>query len=357
MSRLPVEQAPVAKILVVDAESSKQRLDVWLAKTLVATSRSSIRKLIDCGAVFVNGRPGLPRTLVQEGDEISIVPVVSAQAPSQSDEGSRGSLPAVDVLFEDDYLVIINKPSGIAVHPGGDASSLTMVDWLIHRCPEIGAARGEFPDPERPGVVHRLDKDTTGSLVLAKTAAAHLHLAEQFRSKSNLREYLALLDGVPPWQRLTYASYISRHPTNRLQIISYSEQEAARIVSSNPRRSLRFAQSHFVVEQVFGHRLALARVTLATGRTHQIRVHAKALGFPVWGDPVYNRPKALSRVFPPEVRSLVEKASRQMLHAERLSIVHPVNGEVVEVRAPLPGDFGAILQALAPFGSPLFSKV
>jgi 23S rRNA pseudouridine1911/1915/1917 synthase len=336
-----------AKNFIVPPNTPSARLDVWLAQMLPAFSRSYLAKLIKSGLILLNGKPSQGKMLVAPGDRVAVYP-----APQRTNIAATSSLVVapIAVLYEDDDLLVINKPAGISVHPGaGDGAKATVVDWLLQHCPQLAADASGFPDASRPGVVHRLDKDTSGSLLLAKSPAIHGELAGQFRIKSNRREYLALLDGVPPWQQLSYASYLARHPNQRLKITSYSQEEGEEILAADPGRRLRFAQSHFAVEAIYAHRLALARVTLATGRTHQIRVQSKALGFPLWGDPQYHSPHRLPQVFAPEVRRLLEGIKRQMLHAERLHFVHPRTKEEHDIRAPLPKDFAAVVQALAPY--------
>ncbi len=326
--------------------TTPQRLDVWLAGKLPESSRSFVRRQIDQGLVLLNNRRVPAKTLVYAGDTVTLLSE-NEQGPGGSPEtGRHGTFPPIPVLYEDEDLLVINKPAGIAVHPGGESRALTVVDWLLAHCPALAKIRGSFPESERPGIVHRLDKDTSGSLVLAKTLEVYQHLGEQFRHKSNLRQYLALLDGVPPWFDHKISSYLGRNPRKRQQFASYSAQEAQELHKRAGGGSLRLAESLFVRERMFGHRLVLARVTLSSGRTHQIRVHSKALGFPIWGDPLYNHPKALPQIFAPDLRRMLEGISRQLLHAERLSLVHPRSKELLDFRAELPADFAAVLAGL-----------
>lgn len=337
------------KILTVEENINPLRIDRWLANQLPELSRNSIKKLIDAGKVLRNQQTCQGKTLVHPGDTISIA-LAPSRPPLTRSPQRLLKFPSIAVLFEDKDIIVIDKPAGISVHPGAGTPGPTVVDWLVQHYPALlQAETGAFPDKNRPGIVHRLDKDTSGALVMAKTPEALNKLAEQFRSKSNRREYVALLDGVPSWQQLTFKSYLARHPQHRVQFTSYTEEEAKALQKQGQGSGLRYAESHLVIEQVYGHRFALARVSLATGRTHQIRVHCKAAGFPLWGDPLYNRAKDLPQIFPQPLRVYLQGISRQLLHAERLGFIHPRTKEAMDFRAPLPADFADVLQRLEPY--------
>jgi 23S rRNA pseudouridine1911/1915/1917 synthase len=224
------------------------------------------------------------------------------------------------ILFEDDHIIVIDKPAGLAVHPGAGDTGPTLVQGLLyHVGPSgLGHPQSGYEDPLaslRPGIVHRLDKDTSGVMVCAKSDRAHADLAKQFQDKKTLRrEYGALLDGRLSQDDMVFESWLKRDPVTRVTFAS----------SKSPLPGARYAKSHFRVEEVFLGRLSLVKVRLFTGRTHQIRVHAKDLGAPIIGDLVYHRPTVLPAQWPSSVRQAVTAISRQLLHARLLSFRHPL---------------------------------
>ena len=359
------EQPQSLTLFPVDAASVGQRLDVFLATQAEGTSRSALQKLIAAGAVTVNGVTATAKQSTVLGDQV----VVRWQQPPASPL-TPVAMP-LQILFEDDDLIVLDKPAGICVHPGAGDTGPTLVQGLLHHCGRLGgsvARAGQVPVWNRPGIVHRLDKDTTGVMVCAKTDRAHAALSKQFQDKTTLlREYLALLDGAMPQTQLAHASFLYRDPKRRLRFASMSEPDfrrlqighdelqAAQATGLLGRRRIpslsgyRRAQSLFTREAVFGQRLTLARVRLFTGRTHQIRVHACDVGLPIIGDQLYHRRVQLPLTFSALVRELVAQAPRQMLHAQRLGLVHPVSGQSLVFEAPLPSDFAATLTLLWPY--------
>jgi 23S rRNA pseudouridine1911/1915/1917 synthase len=254
----------------------------------------------------------------------------------------------LDILYEDASLLVLNKPAGISVHPGaGMPMPSLLAGVLAHVASEMEI---EQLDPLRPGVVHRLDKDTTGVIVFAKTLLAHQALSKQFHDKTNERNYLALLDGLLPVSSTVCESFLHRDPHHRLKFASTLREDLERRYQNGifP-QAYRWAKSLFTPLQYFGHSFTYVQVQLHTGRTHQIRVHAQSLGHPVMGDPLYQRKRMYPTTFPYEVRGALGEVSRQMLHASSLAFTHPVTQDKMSFEVPVPADFQQILTQLAPF--------
>lgn len=312
------------------------RLDVWLTARLGGISRSKVQRLIANGHVTVNGHtvrakhPLTPRDFVEVRPED---PPVSPLLPVKMD---------LAILYEDDHILVLDKPAGLSVHPGAGSAGVTLVQGLLYHVGPNGLGRPQsaYEDPLatlRPGIVHRLDKDTSGVMVCAKSDRAHAELARQFQDKKNLRrEYGALLDGVLEAQQVVHESWLQRDPVTRVTFASFPQA----------RPHARYAKSLFRTEEVFRDRLTLVGVRLFTGRTHQIRVHAKDLRAPIVGDLVYHRPTALPLQFPPDIRRAVGALARQMLHARLLAFRHPVTSQDMVFESPYPSDFINILNIL-----------
>lgn len=275
------------------------RLDAFLAGARPEHSRARWQALIRDGAVSVNGRSVKPNHAVRPGDRIEWkVPEIQPAAAQPQD------LP-LDILYEDADLIALNKPPGRVVHPAPGHDDGTLVNALLHHCADLAGVGGE----RRPGIVHRLDRDTSGVLVVAKNEAAMACLAAQFKDRKTRKEYLALVRGVPRPAGGTIRTLIGRSPTHRKKM-------SARVSRG------REAVSHFETVEAFRD-AALLRVRIETGRTHQIRVHLAHIGHPVLGDSVYGRAGG---------------APRQMLHAHRLTLDHPRTGKSVTFEAPVPAD-------------------
>lgn len=311
--------------ILVDQEAHGQRIDLWLASAYPNFSRSKIQKSIKSGKIVVNGSVCKQNALLNSGDHIL-----------GAIEGERRSLLSqpidLDIVYEDDDLIVLNKPAGISVHPGAGVPETTLVEGLLDYCGKLSEA---YTSWERPGIVHRLDKGTSGLMVCAKTDLAFSGLAKQFAMKTNTREYRAFVDGLLPSAQMLVENHLHRDPRNRL-----------RFAVTDQGLKGKFARSYFVTEATFGHRISLVRVKLFTGRTHQIRVHAKHLGAPVLGDPLYHSKAMLPEVFSKEVRELVNGLSRQMLHAFKLGFTHPLKGDYVEFIADFPEDMDEVLGSL-----------
>ncbi len=286
--------------LTVPVEDAGQRLDVFLARNVPAFSRSRLKRLIDTGQVTRNDRTARPRDQVQAGDQIEV------RIPPPESSKLAAEQVALTFLYEDEDLIVIDKPAGLSVHPGAGQDSGTLVNALLFHCSDLSGIGGEL----RPGIVHRLDKDTSGCLVVAKNDKAHLALSRQFAQRKVDKWYLALCRGHFTKRRGEIAGAIGRHPVQR--------QKMAVI------RRGRTARTTYEVQQEIGEStLVLCR--LFTGRTHQIRVHLHHLGHPVQGDKVYGR---TDPEFP-----------RQMLHAWHLGFSHPRHGGRMCFEAPVPADF------------------
>ena len=288
------------------------RLDAWLASQPsladCGLSRSRLRALTSEGHVTVNGVTARPAQRLRAGDVV-VVLVPPARPPANL---IPQDIP-ITVIHEDADIVVVDKPAGLSVHPGPGHPDGTLVNALLARCPDIRGVGGEI----RPGIVHRLDRDTSGLMVVAKNQLAHQRLTDQMRERSVQKEYLAATVGVVTPDRDTINAPIARHPYHRQRMAVVEDGRAA--------------VTHYrSVDLVAGH--TLLEISLETGRTHQIRVHLAHRRFPILGDPVYGRPSDL--------------VSRQFLHAARLAFRHPGNGSWVNYSAPLPPELARAWDAL-----------
>jgi len=298
-------------------DDAGKRLDVVIAAKLPDFSRSAAADLIRQQAVTINGRPAKASTTVRLGDRIH------GNRPPRP-VPSYGPEPiGLDILFEDEALLVINKPPGLVVHPAPGHFTGTLVNALLHHCPELTQSDADG----RPGIVHRLDKDTSGTLVVAKTGTALLNLASQFKSRRIDKTYLALVHGVPKAASATIRLPIGRHPVDRQRMSTHS-------------RHGREAVSHWRLCETFAG-AALLEVDLETGRTHQIRVHLAASGHAVVGDALYGPGKKAGTG-----KDILKGASRQMLHAWRLGFAHPLSGDPMAFESPLPADMAGLIDVL-----------
>ncbi len=294
------------------AEENCKRLDVFLSEQTEEFSRSRIKKLIEEGQVCVNGVP-----TVKAGEAIKAGDGVTLTIPEAVEYAVKAENIPVDILYQDDDFAIVNKPKGMTVHVGNGVNSGTLVNALLYALDKLSGVGGVL----RPGIVHRIDKDTTGLLVVAKNDKAHVSLAAQIAEKTCRRTYYALLEGRVKEERGRIATDIGRHPTERLKMAVLPDGRGKRAVTD------------FEVVARFDE-FTLCKFDLQTGRTHQIRVHAKHIGHPVAGDPVYGFKKQKI------------KADGQLLHAQRLELTHPKTGERMAFTAPLPPAFQEILKRL-----------
>ena len=293
--------------LLVPANEAKLRLDQFLAKLLPEFSRSRLQQLIRDGFVRLNNKTSRPRQIVRGGDKIELT-----EPALEKIETLPEAIP-LEILFEDDDLIVINKPPGLVVHPGAGHREHTLVNALLNHCETLSGIGGK----ERPGIVHRLDKETSGCLVVAKNDATHRDLSEQFAARTVEKIYLALVAGKLPKTAGVIEGKIGRHPVHR-----------QRMRAATPRG--RAAKTEYRLVRS-SDRATLIECRLHSGRTHQIRVHLHHLGHPVLGDKVY-APR-LAKDFP-----------RQMLHAWKLGFRHPRTEEWKSFEAPLPDDFAAAIK-------------
>lgn len=298
-----------------------QRLDVFCVSKVPHLSRSAIQKLIKDGHVTIDGKPGKPRTIVREGNVIHVVvPDIIPQAIIAPPP------PALPILYEDEDVVVINKPAGLEVHSGRTAGMPTVAAWFSERYPD---SRTVGEDLSRPGIVHRLDQDTTGVMILAKKDSAYEQLKQRFMKHHVRKEYVALVFGVPSSKegRVNRALVRSTHYPLRRTVLKPSKS-ASDFVGKT-------AITEWKLEEKFNERFALLRVFPLTGRMHQIRVHLHFLGYPIVGDALYT----FRRQRPPQ------GVTRQLLHAEKLTINLP-SGKRKTFTASLPSDFAATLKSL-----------
>ncbi|MDX1443895.1 MAG: 23S rRNA pseudouridine(1911/1915/1917) synthase RluD [Gammaproteobacteria bacterium] len=302
----------------IPLECAGQRLDQALAGLLPDYSRSKIKEWIKSGGILLEGRKPRPRDAVNGGEHW----VVDVQLERQV--GVEAQPLPLDIVFEDDHLLVINKPAGLVVHPGAGNPDATLQNALLHHCSSLS-------DVPRAGLVHRLDKDTTGLLVVAKTLAAHTSLVAQLAERTVKREYEAICAGVMTAGG-TIDVPIGRHPVDR-------KRQAVRQSGG------RHAVTHYRVIEKFRAHTHVA-VQLETGRTHQIRVHLAHQRYPIVGDPVYGRRVLLPKGASEETIHALQEFRRQALHARRLTLEHPASGETVSWEAPLPADMQRLVDVL-----------
>ena len=314
--------------ILVDESDQDRRLDAVVAAHLPACSRSLAANLIGNHKILVDNQPKKPGYRVKSGQEI--IGRIPAPEPV---ECQPEPIP-LDILYQDRHIVVLNKPAGLVVHPAPGHRSGTLVNALLYHCPDLGGIGGEI----RPGIVHRLDKDTSGTMVVAKNAQALETLAQQFKTRTVRKKYLALVYGDLKNDEGTIKLPIGRHPVHRKQM-------------STTTRKGRPAETSWRVREKF-KAVTLLELTLKTGRTHQIRVHCTAMGHPIVGDQVYRSRKWLKdidRLFSGKSSSMVAQfkaVPRQMLHAWRLRLTHPGTGEIMTFESPIPTDMETVIEKL-----------
>ncbi len=305
------------------AAAAPERLDLFLRHRCPQLSRNRIQALIKSGAIRVNGVQTRPAYLVQPGDEIAIelpVPAPTAAHPEP--------LP-LSIAYEDDDLLVVNKAAGMTVHPAPGATEGTLVNALLHYCRDLSGINGAL----RPGIVHRLDKETSGLLLVAKRDAIHRTLAAKFQAHQIERRYVSLVWGVLRGQGGRIEAPIGRHPKNRKKMAAV---EGGRDAATN----------FSVVEHC--PFTTVVECQLETGRTHQIRVHLAHIGHPVFGDRVYggrDQARGIRPEYQRQAKWMLTLIKRQALHAKELRFAHPTTGETMEFTAPLPEDLRAVLKA------------
>ncbi len=307
--------------LYVYEPDSGKRLDVFIAEKVKGLSRSFASHLIKSENIRVDDRPKKSGYIVKAGNHITgIVP--ESQPCAYLPEPLE-----LSIIYEDDQIIVVNKPPGMVVHPAPGHSSGTLVNALLYHCPDLAGIGGEI----RPGIVHRLDKDTSGVLVIAKTDMALQNLSEQFKNRKVIKEYVALVTGEPASESGVIELPIGRHPSDRKKMSPFSKKR-------------RLAKTEWEIMERFNG-FSLLRINLKTGRTHQIRVHCTAIGHPVVGDPVYGRQKRKKGI-PRETVDLIKSVRRQLLHAGRLTLTHPQTQSAMSFEAEIPPDMAEIINCL-----------
>ncbi|NBG89143.1 RluA family pseudouridine synthase [Isachenkonia alkalipeptolytica] len=295
---------------IVDAEDEGKRLDVFLAENLEEYSRSYLQKLIKEKRALIKGEPGKNRSPLKEGEEVSI------EIPEPKPLEIKGENIPLEIIYEDGDLLVVNKPQGMVVHPGAGNYEGTMVNALLYHCQgKLSSINGVI----RPGIVHRIDKDTSGLLMVAKTDQAHRSLQNQLKDRKVTRVYRLLVHGVMEEGQAVIDAPMGRSPNNPLKMAVRDEG--------------RFARTHITVLERF-EKYTLLEARLETGRTHQIRVHLQYIGHALVGDPVYGPTKAHFSL------------EGQMLHAKTLGFLHPRTGEEMEFDSPMPEDFQKVIESL-----------
>lgn len=316
-------------VLRVRPEQEGWRLDVFLTHSFTDYSRVHMRRVITAGGVRVDGQRGKPSYRLRAGQQVEII------LPEIPREGPRPEPIPLDILYEDDFLAVINKPAGMVVHPARGHWSGTLTSALQYH---FGGRLSSAGGPTRPGIVHRLDRDTSGAILVAKTDPIHHKLAAQFAGRTIKKEYFALVRGTPERDRDVVARPIGLHPTQR---------EKMAIRREGP--DVREAETFYEVLERF-HGFASLRVLPRTGRTHQIRVHLAHLGCPVLCDRQYGGRTQITRgELTRDASDATVLLARQALHARRIGFSHPMSGKWMEIEAPLPADILAVLHALRTF--------
>jgi 23S rRNA pseudouridine1911/1915/1917 synthase len=329
------EKVLALKQLTAEADASHAgvRLDRFLSERLPELSRTRVQSLIKEGHVSLRSATIVDvKYRVKPGDRFALsLPHAAPPEPS-------GEAIPLNVVYEDDQIIVIDKPAGLVVHPGAGHAAGTLVNALIAHC---GASLSGIGGVARPGIVHRLDKDTSGLMVVAKTDQAHRALAAQFadhgRTGELERGYLALVWGAPSRPYGTIDAAIGRHPTSRTKMA---------VLSGKGRKAV----THWRVVETFGRKdtpiASLMECTLETGRTHQVRVHLAHIGHPLIGDPLYGQGfKSKLRKLPEPVQGKLATLDRQALHAAHLAFEHPTTGTLLKFNSPLPADLGEIVAA------------
>ncbi|MBL8709894.1 MAG: RluA family pseudouridine synthase [Rhodospirillaceae bacterium] len=311
----------------IEPEEAGQRLDRVLAQRLPDMSRSRLKALIESGNL--QGPAG--GTITEPAHRVKPGEVFHLTVPAPERAVPEGQAIPLDVVYEDADIIVVDKPAGMVVHPAPGNPDKTLVNALIAHC---GDSLSGIGGVKRPGIVHRIDKETSGLLIAAKNDAAHHALSAAFAAHDIERAYQCLVWGLPSPKAGTIATLIGRHPTHRQKMA---------VVTRNGKEAV----THYQVQQVFGLGAALVECRLETGRTHQIRVHMAHIGHPIIGDPVYGRATQARRAqLPDAAREAARAFPRQALHAAILGIHHPRTGVFISWRAPLPRDFVTLAAAL-----------
>jgi 23S rRNA pseudouridine1911/1915/1917 synthase len=300
-----------------------QRIDTYLAENVKALTRSRIQGLIKGGFVKVNDSPTKTSYRLKTGDSVCLI--IPPSTPLYLEpEPVKFSL-----IHEDPSIIVLNKPPGLVIHPSPGHSVGTLVHGLLQHCKDLSGIGGVL----RPGIVHRLDKDTSGLIVIAKNDEAHDFLSKQFKNRTIKKRYFALVHGILNTERGEIDLPIGRHPKRRKEMT---------VLKSNGKRAL----TSWIKTEEIAENFSLLTLSLKTGRTHQIRVHLSHIGFPIVGDPVYGVKKSWWKKNFPLGMNIVPEINRQMLHAEKLGFIHPDSGKYNEFIAPIPDDMDYIINCL-----------
>lgn len=315
------------KIHLVPASRAGERLDRFLAEVERSLSRSAVQNLIDQGHVRLNDAPARASRRVREGDRVEVV------RPRRPPSALAPEAIPLEVVYEDEHLAVIEKPAGMVVHPAVGHRSGTLVHALLHRYGALSSENG----PERAGIVHRLDKGTSGLLLIARTDHAHRALAAELEARKVRRVYRALVWGRPRAKEGRIEAPLGRHPKDRKKFTVLA-------------RGGRYAATRYEVVREYDFVTEML-LSLETGRTHQIRVHLAHLGLPVFGDPEYGGRRGPLLRLPPgkreEATRLLAEIEHQALHAETIAFTHPATGEPMTFTRPVPPDFAAVLDLLS----------
>jgi 23S rRNA pseudouridine1911/1915/1917 synthase len=298
----------------LQVQANSERFDRYLSQELTDLSRSRIQQLIEQGNVQLNGHVCTSKKInLKIGDRITL------EIPEAQPLELKAEDIPLDILYEDEQLLILNKPAGLVVHPAPGHPDGTLVNALLAHCPNLPGIGGV----QRPGIVHRLDKDTTGAIAIAKTDLAYQHLQAQLQAKTARREYLGVVYGAPKTESGTIDLPIGRHPQDRKKMAVISPEQGGKL-----------AVTHWRIQERLGN-YTLIHFQLETGRTHQIRVHSSKIGHPIVGDPLYGSGRSVGVNLP-----------GQALHAWRLKLQHPISGNLIAVTAPIPPTFTTLLEVL-----------
>ncbi len=310
--------------LLFPEDRPPERLDVFIAECLPDISRSQLKKLIDSGRITLDGLTTKASNKLKGGESIQI-----DLPPPEPIETLAEPIP-LQILYEDHELIVINKPAGMVVHPAAGHPHGTLVNALLYHCHDLAGIGGDL----RPGIVHRIDKDTSGVIVATKNDLSHQHLAAQFKDHSIKRRYLALVHGGPDGHSGVIDQPIGRHPTQRKKM------------SGKSRHGKRAVTHWKIVKQYNVSRLTLLDLQLETGRTHQIRVHFSEMNCPLVGDPLYGNRSRTTAIKDMELRQLIKQLPGQALHAQSLGFIHPQSGKYLEFFSEMPETLQSIVTYL-----------
>lgn len=311
------------ELFTYPSDCGPMRLDLFISSQLDGETRAAVQRLIEAENVLVDGQTVRSSHKLKGGEQVTVeIPLPVAAEPQPE------AIP-LEVLYEDHDLIVINKPAGMVVHPGAGNSGGTLVNALLAHCTDLSGIGGEL----RPGIVHRLDKGTSGVLVAAKNDRAHQALSAQFHVHSVKRIYQALVFGSPAEDSGKIEGIIGRHPTERLR-------------QSGKAKNGKHAVTRWRAKERY-NRITLMELRLETGRTHQIRVHLTEAGFPLLGDPLYPDGGRVNNLADTRLKKMITSLGRQALHARTLGFIHPTTGEYLEFSTPLPEDLQALCDYLS----------